>query len=220
MEGPDVTGTIEVFDTTRTIVDRRTVERKVLEHLKVWMIPYLASMERHHGLPKRSLETPKSWRIEPQFARRPEDTLPFVAVVSTGISPGKPPRRDGDGVVSAWWVVAIGAVVGASTDQAAKDLSGYYGAGIRMIMNQMPELGGWAAGVEWNDERYDDWPPVLERMISSCRLVFTIEIDDVMNVFEGYRDLWGVPTVPEDPYADPKPMPTITEKDIDIEKLH
>lgn len=210
---------VPVYNSVQTIVDRRTVERKVLDHLQVWMIPYLAAIERYHGIPKRSLATPKSWRIEPQFTKRPEDTMPFVAVVSTGISPGKPPQRDGDGIVRAWWVVAIGAVVAASTDQGAKDLSGYYGAGIRMMMNQMPELGGWAAGVQWNDERYDDWPPVMERMISSCRLVFTLEIEDVMNVFEGYRDIWGVPTVPEFPYDDPLPFPDITEKDINVEKF-
>jgi hypothetical protein len=133
-------------------------------------------------------------------------------------------QRDGDGNVRAWWLVAIGAVCAARTDQDAKDLSGYYGAAIRLAMMHMPELGGWAAGVEWNDERYDDWAPILEQMVSSVRLVFTIEVDGVINVFEGFRTSDGTLrtsdgtlTVPSDPYAPLTPYPEITTITVNVD---
>jgi hypothetical protein len=145
--------------------------------------------------------------------------MPFVAVVSTGINPGKPPKRDGEGNTTAWWLVAVGAVCAARTDQDAKDLSGYYGAAIRMAMMHIPDLGGWADGVDWNDERYDDWSPILEQVVSSVRLVFTVEIEQVINVFEGFRDMWGKPTVPPNPYDVVTEYPEITEKQITVDKM-
>jgi len=208
-----------VVSSVNAIVDRRTVERNVLSHLQQWLVPYLAAMERFHGLDTQSIPTPKAWRVEQQFARRPQDHLPFVAVVSSGINPGKTPAREGDGMTRAWWLVAIGAVCGARSDQMAKDLSGYYGAAIRMAMMHVPDLGGWSSGVDWNDERYDDWSPILEQVVSSVRLVFTVEVEQVVNVFEGFRDMWGKPTVPPDPYNVPTSYPDITEKQITVDKL-
>jgi hypothetical protein len=209
--------TVDVYSDVSTIVDRATVEHNVLTHLQTWIETYIAAIERFHQLPARTLPLPKSWRIEKEFARNPQDTMPFVAVVSTGLSPGKPPKRDGDGTVRAWWIIAVGAVVAAGTEQDAKDLSGYYGAALRMIMLQMPELGGWASDVEWNDEKYDDWPSILEQMISSARLVFTVEVEDVINVFEGFRGPDGVLTVPSDPYAYPLGYPDTEQVVIDLE---
>jgi hypothetical protein len=208
---------VDVYSDVQTVVDRSIVEHNVVTHLQTWMESYIAAIERFHQLPARVLPLPKSWRIKQEFARNPQDTLPMVAVVSTGLNPGKPPRRDGDGTMKAWWVIAVGAVVSAGTDQDAKDLSGYYGAAIRMIMTAMPELGGWASGVEWSDEKYDDWPPILEQMISSARLVFTVEVEDVINVFEGFRGPDGVLTVPSDPYAYPLEYPDISEVNVNVD---
>ena len=210
---------VDVYSDVHTIVDRGLVENQVLIHLQNWFTTYIAVIERFHSMSPRTLPTPKSWRIEQEFARNPEDTMPFIGVVSTGLNPGKPPKREGDGTVRAWWVIAVGAVVAAASDQDAKDLSGYYGAAIRMIMLNMPELGGWSAGVDWVDERYDDWPPVLEHMISSARLVFTVEVDDVVNVFEGFRGADGVLTIPEDPYAVPFDYPTVVDTHINIDSV-
>jgi hypothetical protein len=208
---------VDVYSDISAIVDRSIVEHSVLTHLQSWMETYIAAIERFHQLPVKSLPLPKSWRIKQEFARNPQDTLPMMAVVSTGLSPGKPPKRDGDGTVRAWWIIAVGAVVAAGDEQDAKDLSGYYGAAIRMIMMQMPELGGWASDVQWDDERYDDWPSILEQMISSARLVFTVEVEDVINVFEGFRGPDGVLTVPSDPYAYPLTYPDTKQTDINLE---
>lgn len=209
-----------VIDTVNAIVDRRTVEHNVLTHLQQWIVPYLAAIERFHQMEREAIPKPKSWRIEQRFDRKPQDMMPFVAVVSTGINPGKTPQRDNEGNMRAWWLVAVGAVCAARTDQDAKDLSGYYGAAIRMAMQHVPDLGGWASGVDWSDERYDDWAPILEQAsVSSVRLVFTIEVEQVVNVFEGFRDLWGKPTVPPNPYDVPTEYPDITERQVNIDKL-
>jgi hypothetical protein len=208
---------VDTYSDISTVVDRSIVEHSVTTHLQTWMTAYIAAIERFHQLPAKTLPLPKSWRIKQEFARNPQDTLPMVAVVSPGLSPGKPPKRDGDGTTKAWWIIAVGSVVSAGTDQDAKDLSGYYGAAIRMMMLQMPQLGGWASGVEWNDEKYDDWPPILEQMISSARLVFTVEVEDVINVFEGFRGPDGVLTVPSDPYAYPLEYPDVSEVNINVD---
>jgi hypothetical protein len=48
-------------------------------------------------------------------------------------------------------------------------------------------------------------------------LVFTVEVEDVINVFEGFRGPDGVLTVPDDPYAYPLTYPDVSQVDINVD---
>lgn len=193
-------------------VDRGQVEKQTLAHIEEWFIPYLADVERKQTPPltPRTLAQPRSYNVVTEFTPFPEEQLPFIAVISPGLMPGRKPHIDGDGMVKAWWQVAVGALVSANNERAAKDLAGFYGVALRLLMTQMPQLGGWASGVEWMDEKYDDFPRVRELTRAAVRHVFVIEVQDVMNVRQGPRDLDGVFTPPADPYAVPDDYPEIT----------
>jgi hypothetical protein len=198
-----------VYGPESPLVTRGFVERSMLAHVKAQMLPYLARIERQEGLTPEQITKPKSWEIINEFTRYPEEGMPFIAVISPGISPGRNPMQEGDGAVTAWWLLAIGAIVAARDERTAKDLAGYYGAAIRGLVMEQPELGGWASGVEWNDEKYDDFPRITERTLAAARLVFTVKVEDVVNVYGAPR-LWDGTVAPplDDPYAPPAPLPT------------
>ena len=195
-----------------TYVDRKTVERKTLAHVENWFVSYLADNERQQTppLPPRTLPQPRTYEVVTQFTPFPDDQLPFIAVISPGLASGRKPQIYGDGMVKAWWNVAVGAVVSARDARSAADLAGYYGVALRLLMTQNPQLGGWASGVEWLDEKYDDFPRVKELARAACRLVFTVEVQDVMNVRQGPRTLDGDFTPPVDPYTPTGDYPVVS----------
>lgn len=191
-------------------ITRGDVEHGVLNHLQLWLPYGIARVEREQGIGVREIATPKAWDIVTQFSRFPEDRLPWIAVVSAGIHGGKAPYRDGDGEMIATWLVACGAVVAAKDADSAKELAGYYGAAIRGVMTQKPSMEGLAQATEWNDETYIDIGRSQEKNLASVRLVFSLEIHGVLNVFDGYVG----PTPPENPYEDPPLRTRITDVEI------
>lgn len=204
-----------LYGTDSPLVTRGDVEKGMLQHMSDQLLPYLARVERLEGLPPQTISTPKSWEIINEFTRYPEEMLPYIAVISPGVHPGRPPYREGDGSVRAWWIIAVGAVVSARKERDAKDLAGYYGAAIRGAVMEQPELGGWASSVDWTDEKYDDFPRITERTMAAVRLVFTVEVQNVVNVYGTNRLYDGTPQpAPADPYAAPTPYPEIESADV------
>lgn len=190
------------------LLTRDDVELSMLEHVQTWLVQYLAEVERQKGLAPQTIAAPKSWEVVNEFTRYPEEQMPYIAVISPGIAP-RAPRQDGDGQITAWWVLAVGAIVATRDEKSAKVLAGYYGAAIRGLVMQMPMLGGWASGVEWNEEKYDDFPRVTERTMAAVRLGFTVEVESVLNVFNAPRTSEGVLTPVPDPYTPPAEQPTV-----------
>jgi hypothetical protein len=194
--------------TDSPLVTRGDVEKQMLAHVQDWLVPYLGRVERHNQLTEH-LAVPRSWEVVNEYTRYPEEQMPFIAVISPGINPGRKPRQDGDGWITAWWVLAVGAIVATRDERSAKDLAGYYGAAIRGLVMEMPMLGGWASGVEWEDEKYDDFPRVTERTMAAVRLVFTVEVQGVMNVYGAPFDTHGNLAPPSDPYQAPPDFPVV-----------
>lgn len=217
--------TVNATGSIGNLIDRDFIEQRTLTHVSTWIVPYLAHVERLKGLTAHSIPPPKSFDVTNEFEKFMENGMPYVAVVSPGLNGSKNPRQDGDGTITAWWTIAVGAVVSAKDMKSAKKVAGYYGAAIRGLMEQMPELqadnvspnGPWCAGVEWNDERYDDLTRVMERRMAAVRLVFTLEVPDVINLFDGSRDYLGNFVLPIDPYAVPEDYTTVSTADNDVE---
>jgi hypothetical protein len=208
--------TATLYGDDSPLITRGYVEKNMLAHLQAQLESYLARVERLEGLLPGTISTPKSWEVINEFTRYPEEMMPFVAVISPGINPGRPPYREGDGSVKAWWMLAIGAVVSTRKERESKDLAGYYGAAIRGAVMEQPELGGWASGVDWDDEKYDDFPRVTERTIAAVRLVFTVEVENVVNVFGAPRHYDGSLIIPGDPYAPQTPYPEVVSAEADV----
>lgn len=192
------------------IVDGGMVEAAARDTIQEWIETYLAEVERQRGLKPRSLPKPRSYSVATVLEKWPEDQLPAVVLVSTGIADR--PRRKGSGGYDVPWALGIGVVVSARNQEAANSLAKRYTAAIRTLLLQHPSMGGFATGVEWMDESFDDVPAEKRRTLAGGIVTFRVDIANAVNA-QG-----GPATVPADPYAVPAGWPTADTVDVDIEQ--
>ena len=191
-------------------LDSAVVEEAVQAHLMRWLNTYLYEIERQKGLAPDFIARPAFWSTTPNqgFNFLGEERTPAVLVMSPGLA-GKP-SKEGAGSMRASWVVGVGAVVSATTQEDTRRLAGWYAACIRAVMLQKvpTDLHGavWE-GVTWEDEGYDDLPGADARSLASARLLFTVDFRDVVQSRGGPVD--PVPHVPESgPYTAPQTVLT------------
>lgn len=182
------------------VVTGTDVERAVLDTLKAWMREYLAWVERHAERSPRSLQMPRSWVSATEVERWPEEQLPSVLVLNTGLA--EPPERDGEGAFRASFAVGIAVIVSAKDRAETDELSKLYVTAIRAALLQHPSLGGFADAVEWVDENYDALPAgpggSRRRQLAAGQVVFRVTVGDVLVSPGG-------PTAPRDnPYEEPE----------------
>jgi hypothetical protein len=181
-----------------TIIDGSEVENIVQTFLRRWLPTYLAEVAQDRGLPRNALQAPRTWTNSTEFQLDETTQLPAILIISSGLA--EAPSRQGDGSFNAKWVVGVAVVVSAGGEQpqeATSRLAKQYGAAIRWLITQHPAMENpKVAGVTWDDENYDDVPSEQARSLASVRLVFTVEISDVMNALDG-------PILPDEPPAPP-----------------
>jgi len=153
------------------------------------LVPRLAAYMPQLGYP-----APRSYTRSTTFDKLPEDQLPAIIVVSPGLS--DEPRRAGDRTYQADWMVGVGALVETRDETTAKKASRDVAALIRAIILQQPSLGGFANGVRWLNESYDQLPIESRRTLASAEVEFSIRVDDVVNASElpYIEGMEGLPT--------------------------
>lgn len=187
------------------------VEQAVIAHLKRWMATYLAELERISELEAESLPMVRSWTTQASTEKWPEDQLPAVLVVSTGLT--DQPRSEGDGTTHATWRIGLAAICSARTEAKTHAFAKLYFAALRTIMLQHPSLGGYAEKTVWGSEQYDALPIDEEkRTLAAGYGVFDVTVAEVAN------KLAGVLEPPDDPYAEPGDWPTVETTEVDIER--
>jgi len=196
-----------ISPTIGQIVTGEAVEVAMLDTLQTWLQTYIAEIERQTGRDPESIPMIRSWSTSTQFDAQSEDQLPRVMLIATGMS-GEP-QRDGSGSYDARWGVAVGVIASASTQSATNALAKLYAAAIRTAVVQHRSLGGFALGTEWLDERYDDLTTDGIRTLAGARLVFEVEVADIVRS-NGPRD------VPEDPYEAPADLVEIESADATV----
>lgn len=199
---PILTGP-QVADAARSVLDR-------------WLVVYIAELERQLDLAPRTISPPKSVRTfadNDEITKRPEQATPAVVIMAPGIT--ERPERDGDSSYRAVWGLAVGAVVSARGNQeAAEVLAARYAAAIRACLIQHRTLEGFATGVDWVTESYDELPSQASRTLAACRVVFEVEVRDVVTSSAGPT---GEP--PDDPYAEYEDWPEATSHDVSIDRV-
>ena len=190
-------------DVFGAVVSATDVENAVIQTLQYWFETYLQQRELERGEQRGSIERPFTWRTTNEFNdKNPEDSPPFIAVVSNGLT--REPLRAGDGSVRACWGIGIGIILAASTREASLSLvKDYYIPTIRRILVQKQSLREWpngeafAYGVDWIDEGYDDVTfDEADRSLGQGQLMFEVEVDQVV-------DRFGGPNAPADPVHQP-----------------
>jgi hypothetical protein len=179
----------------RQIITRQDVEQAALDTLQIWIDTYLAEVERQKGITVRSLPRPRSWTRRNEFERWPEDQIPAIIVVSPGLS--DPPMGTGNGAFRADWDLGIAVVAEGQQTNSTRDLVGYYTAAIRALIIQRPSLGGFAMGVIWTGERYDDISDTeIGRTMASGQVLFQVTVEGIVSTKAG-------PVTPDTPPVDP-----------------
>jgi hypothetical protein len=182
------------------IVSGRDVELAVLTFLKRWSGTYIAECERQRGRPPGSLPRIRGWTVASEFEKWPEDQLPCVLLVSPGLA--EAPTPDGGGFFRAKFTLGLAVIVSTATANDTADLAKLYCAAMRAAILQHQSLEGFARGIEWLDENYDDLPSVDTRSLGAGQAIFAVEID-------GFARRWNGPTTPgEPPDPDTTPLPT------------
>jgi hypothetical protein len=177
------------------------------------MPTYLAEMERQTGRNPQTLPHIRGWALHSEFEALPgEEQLPLCVVVSPGLV--DEPTKDGAGAYRTKWGLAVAVVVSANTPEASRTLVGLYAAAARGSLLQRRSLGGVARGVEWLDERYDDLDINDERSLAAARLVFAVDVGDVVSVKEG-----PVEPDPEINHHDPYSVSVVRDSRVDTEKV-
>jgi hypothetical protein len=155
------------------------VEDAVRVHLATWLPTYVWELERQQGRDPDSVPMLRGVPlVSNDFEKWPEDQLPCMMIVATGLS--DVPQREGSSAYRARWAIAVGVIASARTQAATNDLAKFYGAAVRAAMIQHRGLGGFARGVEWLDERYDDIVADDLRSLASATLVFEVELAEVI----------------------------------------
>lgn len=181
------------------IITGRDVELAALAVLKRWGSTYLAEAERQSGRTEGTLPRIRAYTTAPDFEKWPEDQLPCVLLIAPGLA--DPPNASGTGAYRARWSLGIAAIVSTARADDTAELGKLYVATLRTCLLQHQSLEGFAAGITWLDENYDDLPSIDTRSLGAGQAIFAVEVEDVSN-------RWHGPVSPDEPPADPlAPLP-------------
>lgn len=181
------------------IVSRQDLENAAMETCKTWIDTYLAEVERQRGIDTGFYQRPKSYTTVNSVTKWDEDQLPAIIVVSNGFS--QAPRKKGDGTFDTWWGLGIACIVSGNDEASTREFASDYTAALRALFNQRVSLDGFADGTDFVDEHYDDIQEEDRRSMASGQVIFSVEVDNVVQTKAG-------PITPDDPPSDPEaPIP-------------
>lgn len=187
------------------------VELWILAIADKWFDTYLAEAERQMGEPPHTFPGLSSLITANEWGRWPEEHLPSLLVVDTGL--GEQPKRDGRGRWRAKRLFGASIVVQAPKRSDVRWASGLYVAAFRSLILQHQDLDHPEAigGIDWIDERPAPLNTEDERTVGAQMMFFYIDVKDI-------ADEGGVPRGPEfpdepddDPYTPPDDLPVIID---------
>lgn len=184
-------------------IDSADIEQAVQAHLRAWMPTEIAEMLRvkdaelerwpNGVLPIRAyrishLATPQKW---------PEDQLPTVVIGSPGETDR--PRIEESGQVVAKFAAIVLCIAAGYDEADAMELARVYSSAARQAMLQHPSLGNRVSCTDMGPESNAPITKGVEatRHLHGCARPFEIEVEGVLDVFEG----------PAEPLPDPGDAP-------------
>lgn len=187
------------------IVTVNQVRLAVERHLQRWFVPYLAELERQHGLPAQSVPPPKSWQRVSTWQQVREDQMPNISVTSPGTVSK---TTEETGLYRITWDIQVFLVVRGSSHTETADRLGLYTAAANAAVAQHPTLGDTVSDAVIGD--FDDYG-VLDansaRTIAGAVVPLLVAVDEALDASAGPDE------PPVDPYAvpaDPTPIDRLT----------
>ncbi len=197
---------------------RGELERRVIDTLRLWIIPYIADYERLNAIPPRTLPvppTPESIHGGIDFTTFSAELFPELIVV---VQPtGSVERRD-PGMYGQWFSVEVSAIVMVEGDQdQTRTLADAYGTALQKLLPQQGAFGLLADGVTTYATRtrlYNAYglifPDASVRDIMRANVMVRSFLENLVDDFAGPR------TPPQDPYAVPGPPIEATKVEVDL----
>lgn len=189
------------------------VEQWIMDLTELLFPDYLAESERIHADVIENME-PGFWPRLSSIVRTnewegmwPDEQLPCLLVINTGLSDR--PERRGDGEYCVTWLVAAAIVVSAATRNDTRNAAFGYGHAFKQMVLQHRGLNqpDHVRGVTWIDSRPMPLPPEGERSLMAMQMFFQVEVKGVLT------DAGVQPNYPDpapDPYVPPGPEVEIT----------
>jgi hypothetical protein len=169
--------------------------------LQTWMPQYLGMVSRKIGQASTWLPGIASFTVANDPTHWPEDQVPAIVLASPGTL-GRPIRTRS--TYRAMWQLQVVVFVSANDRPATERLAKYYGGAVRAVLSAKGDLGGLAAGAEWEGEKYDiRIGDRDQRTLGSCSNIFCVDVRDVVQALGGPLTVTTPPVVPPDfPVAD------------------
>lgn len=192
------------------------VEQGVIAHLREWMPDYLPYVYRqaeelldNDTLP--AFPRPRSYTVVPREPDKwPEDQLPAILVVSTGLA--DEPTQDGAGLYRAAFNIGIGAICSAGEEATTKLFADLYFTAASMICLDKPSLGGVAEDTRLQSAENDWLDAGRNRTLAATFGNFVVRVAP-------FRTVTGGPlTHLVDPDTDPGDFETPLTTDLQLEK--
>lgn len=204
----------------RIITDDQ-VEDAVLATLSKWLPTYMAEVERQVGLDEGYYERPPagSYTVRSRFDKWPEEMLPLVIVIATGVADD--PSPEGRGKFRAEFEIGVACVVSSIDIPSSRRYANRMGAAVRaaLIQHQSLDLAidESVRGVDWLGERNNELPQPEpgDRTIWANRQLFNVEVGDVLTKAAGPISPDPLPD-PNDPWPDD---PVAEDVSYEIEKV-
>jgi hypothetical protein len=172
------------------IVTGISVQKAMDNTVRLWAADYLAEVASQEG--RQALPNFRSYVGQLDPALFQPEQLPSCVIVAPGLA--EKPRRHAT-TYTAKWAVGVVCIVSGQTESNTFDLLQLYTAAVRAIVLQHPSLGGFASGIEWVTERYDNLGNDDLRTLGSGINQFNVEV-------EGVTDIRLGPSEPSEPSAD------------------
>jgi hypothetical protein len=169
--------------------------------LQTWLPQYLGRVSRKIGQGSTWLQPPRSYKTSNNPLHWPEDQFPAVVMACPGTI-GRPMRSAR--LYRAFWELQVVVFVSSKDEPSTDRLAKQYGAAIRAVLTAKADLGGIAAGCEWQGEKYDiRVSDSTQRTYGSCSNTFSVDVRDVVQALGGPLVVTPPPVVPPDwPTAD------------------
>lgn len=207
-------------------VDGDDVEAALLAHLKRWMPSYVPDIVREKdpdgerwpggvgpmvpGGPPSVLPVHEFTVKHAADEKWPEDQLPMLLAHCPGFA--APPSYEGDGTVSASFLVNLSAIASGVDIEDTKKLARVYGSAANKIITQKPDLGGFAENTQWVDLKNFPISKGVEgeRNLMAVANVYIITVAKVLDHQEG-------PDAPlEEPNESPGERPVAKKTSEDV----
>lgn len=182
--------------------------------IRKWIDTYLSEIEFRSGIPRRTMTRPRSYLVTNEPEKFPDDSLPLIMIVSSGMS--DPPVMNDTMAWDGWWDWVVVIITAQRDEKSTRKMSQRYGAAIRAMVMQRPDLEGAVDDTEFLGESYG-YLPQEDR--NRSRAVAGLEFRSyIQGIVEQVGPPEPDPAEPEnDPDDEPRPdYPTIEQVSLEI----